>query len=365
MERAALNPQYQSSTVAHFSIKKLQFLNEQAQATQALPGFAEDPSALIELYKGMVLTRCFDTKAVNLQRTGKLGTFPSSLGQEAIMVGTGKALQANDVFCPYYRDQGTLIQRGIALSKILSYWGGDERGSDFNASREDLPVCVPIATQLLHAAGVAYAIKLRRQPRAVATMIGDGGTSKGDFFEALNVSGVWHLPLVIIINNNQWAISAPNHVQTVTETLAQKAIAAGIEGIQVDGNDVIAVQAAVSDALIKARTGGGATLIEALSYRLCDHTTADDATRYGDKAALEKAWEIEPIARLRTYLHAQNLWDKEKEFALQKECTATVEAAVAEYLATPPQALTSMLDYLYEELPDALQEQRDILESMT
>jgi len=364
MERGALNPHYQSSLAAHFDIKKLQFINESAEATQTLPEFAQDPKSLIELYKAMSFLRSFDTKAVNLQRTGKMGTFPSSLGQEAIMVGVGAAMQTDDVYCPYYRDQGVLFQRGITPSKILSYWGGDERGSDFNASREDLPLCVPIATQLLHAAGVAYAIKLRKQARAVATMCGDGGTSKGDFFEAMNISGVWHLPLVIVINNNQWAISAPNHVQTITPTFAQKAIAAGIEGIQVDGNDVVAVRALVSDALTKARTGGGATLIEAVSYRLCDHTTADDATRYGDKLALEKAWGIEPIARLRNYLHAKGLWDKEKEFALQKECSTQIEATVAEYQAIALQKPTSMLDYLYETLPDALQEQYDILEGM-
>ncbi len=361
MDHSALNPVYQSSAVAHFTIKKLQFLNSEAELTQALPAFAQDPSALLELYRGMVLTRTLDTKAVNLQRTGKMGTFPSSQGQEAIMVGVGHAMSPEDLFCPYYRDQGTLIQRGIAMSKILSYWGGDERGSDFNASREDFPVCIPISGQLLHAAGAAYAIKYRHQKRAVVTLCGDGGTSKGDFFEALNLSGVWHLPLVVVINNNQWAISVPRQAQSSTETLAQKAIAAGIEGLQVDGNDVIAVRAAVTDAIAKARTGGGATVIEALSYRLCDHTTADDAGRYSSKAQLEKAWELEPIARLRTYLHAQGLWDKEKEFALQKECSAEVEAAVAEYLSLSPQPATAMLDYLYAELPDALQEQYDLL----
>ncbi len=363
MEPSTISRKYQTTTIADFKIQKLQFINAAAEATQTLPEFAQKPDELIKLYRGMVLTRSFDQKAINLQRTGKMGTYPSSLGQEAVTVGMGAALQDDDVFCPYYRDQGAFIQRGLSPAKILAYWGGDERGSDFDTHREDLPLCVPIATQLLHAAGVAYAIKYRKQSRAVLTICGDGGTSKGDFFETLNISGVWHLPLVIVINNNQWAISAPNHVQTNTASLAQKAIAAGIEGLQVDGNDIVAVHTAVSNALEKARHGGGATLIEALTYRLCDHTTADDATRYGDKEGLARAWEIEPIARLRTYLHNQGAWDKEKEFALQKECSLQIEAAVAEYLALPPQALTAMLDYLYQDLPDALQEQRDILEA--
>ena len=364
MESSRISRNYQTSAVADFTIHKLQFLNEQAEATQILPDYAQDSAHLLALYRGMVLTRTLDQKAINLQRTGKMGTFPSSLGQEAVTVGMGAALHETDVFCPYYRDQGAFLQRGISASKVFTYWGGDERGSDFNVQREDFPICIPIASQLLHAAGVAYAIKYRQQKRAVLTICGDGGTSKGDFFEALNLSGVWHLPMVVVINNNQWAISAPNCVQTNTATLAQKAIAAGIEALQVDGNDIIAVHTAVSHALEKARNGGGATLIEALTYRLCDHTTADDATRYGDKQQLEKAWEIEPIARLRTYLHNQGLWDKEKEFALQKDCATEVEAAVAEYLALPPQAPTDMLDYLYAELPDALQEQREILEKM-
>ncbi len=362
MERKALNPDYQSTEVAEFNIKKLQFINEKAEATQMLPSLMKNPETLKELYRSMVLTRTLDTKAVNLQRTGKMGTYPSSLGQEAISVGMGHAMNADDVFCPYYRDQGTFILRGIAISKILAYWGGDERGSDFNASREDFPIAIPIASQLLHAAGVAYAIKLRKQQRAVVTICGDGGTSKGDFFEALNVSGAWNLPVVLVINNNQWAISAPNKTQTATQTLAQKAIAAGIEGFQVDGNDVIAVRTAVADAIAKARAGGGATLIEAITYRLCDHTTADDASRYSSPELLEAAWKIEPIARLRDYMHAQGFWDKEQEHILQKECSTQIEESVAEYLATPLQNPTAMFDYLYSELPLALQEQKDILE---
>lgn len=340
----------------------LQYLNPEGELQQAPPGFAT-PDTLKYLYYRMHLLRELDDRAVKLQRTGKMGTYPAARGQEAIGVGSGSALQANDVICPYYRDQGVLLQHGVSIAEILQYWGGDERGSDFQASsaREDFPIAVPIATQFLHATGIAYAMKLRRQARAVLTAGGDGSTSKGDFYEALNVAGAWQLPVVFVINNNQWAISVPRQAQTHCETLAQKAIAGGFEGIQVDGNDVIAMRDATEQALDKARQGGGPTLIEALSYRLCDHTTADDASRYENQADREQAQAAEPIKRLREYLIAQNLWSTDDETALQTRCHNEIKQAVAEYQAVPPGKPTDMLNHLYANLPDALLDQYDIL----
>lgn len=345
------------STVAQFSIDYVQYMNEHGELTQPLPPFAQNPENLIDLYRWMSLVRTFDAKAVALQRTGKLGTFPASLGQEAVSVAMGKALHKTDVFAPYYRDQGTFMMRGIKPSLIFAYWGGDERGNDFNDAKEDLPICVPIATQMLHAAGIAMAIKYRKQKRAVITICGDGGTSEGDFYEAINCAGLYNLPLVFVINNNQWAISVSRKNQTSTPTLAQKAIAGGFEGIQVDGNDVIAVHDVMSKALDKARNGGGPTLIEAITYRLCDHTTADDAKRYIDKLEIEEAWKLEPISRLRNYLVKQNLWSAAQEETLQADCVAQIGVAVDEYLNMPPQATTSVIDYMFEKLPAAYQEQ--------
>jgi 2-oxoisovalerate dehydrogenase E1 component alpha subunit len=305
----------------------------------------------------MVLTRVFDTKAIALQRTGKLGTFASSVGQEAIGVGVAGAMRADDVLFPSYRDHGAQLLRGVTMTESLLYWGGDERGSDFSAARNDFPNCVPIGTQVCHAAGAAYAFLLRREPRVAVSIFGDGGTSKGDFYEAMNLAGIWQVPLVLVINNNQWAISVPRSRQTAARTLAQKAIAAGIEGRQVDGNDVIAVHQVVLEALDKARRGDGPALIEALSYRLGDHTTADDATRYRDPDVVSKQWECEPLLRLRKYLMRMRVWDKAQEEQLGKACYAQVEQAVQAYLAIPPPGTSAMFDHLYATLPQAMQEQ--------
>ena len=334
------------------------FLDRDGQLVAPPPGFAQDGSDLLPLYRAMVLTRTFDEKAVALQRTGRLGTYPSSLGQEAVTVGIGSAMRPEDVLLPSFREQGAQLWRGVGMAELLLYWGGDERGSDFAGPREDFPLCMPVASHALHAAGVALAFKLRGEERAAVCVMGDGGTSKGDFYEALNLAGVWQLPVVFVINNNQWAISVPRTAQTAAETLAQKGIAAGVEGIQVDGNDVIAVRDTVEQALAKARSGGGATLIEALTYRLGDHTTADDACRYRDDAAVSEHWKGEPVGRLRRYLTQLGAWTRDDEERLLADCRVRVEQAVADYLAMPPEGPAAMFDHLYAALPDDLAEQR-------
>ncbi len=273
------------SPIAKFEIFYHQILNQEGQILQSLPSFAT-PKQLIELYRMMVKTRTFDAKAITLQRTGKLGTYASTLGQEAIGVGIGAAMKSEDLLCPYYREYGAQMMRGVSMVELLLYWGGDEQGSNFKHQPLDFPICVPIASQTLYAAGVATAFKLKKESRAVVAVVGDGGTSRGDFYEAMNVAGVWKLPIVFVINNNGWAISVPTKTQTATKTLAQKGIAAGIYCEQVDGNDVIAVQQAVMQALEKARQKGESSVIEALTYRMCDHTTADDAKRYRDQNEL-------------------------------------------------------------------------------
>ncbi len=345
--------------IATFDINYLQYLDEKSQVVQDLPEFASNNKMLIELYHKMVMVRVFDAKAVALQRTGKMGTFPASRGQEAVGVGIGHALHDEDVFVPYYRDQAIMFQRGVSMAEIYMYWGGFERGSDYACGNKDFPICIPIATQCLHAAGAAFAMKHRKQKNAVLMTIGDGGTSKGDFYEAMNVAGAWQLPLVFVVNNNQWAISVPRKIQTAAQTIAQKAIATGFDGLQVDGNDVIAVRHAVDQALENARAGKGPTLIEAVTFRSCDHTTADDMTRYIDKKEIDDAWKKEPVARLRNYLHAQGAWDENAEKKLLGEAKRQVEAAVETYLKTESEPPTAMFDHLYAELPDALVSQRN------
>lgn len=347
------------TTVAKFEIRHVQFLDEHGKPVQPLPAFARDAKDLIPLYRWMVLMRAYDAKAVALQRTGQLGTFASLLGQEAINAGVGAAMRPEDVFLMTYRENGAQLMRGVTLTEFFVYWGGDERGSDFAGPRRDFPICVTIAAHATHAVGVAYAMKLRREPRVAVCALGDGASSKGDFYEGLNAAGVWHLPLVFVVTDNQWAISVPRERQTHAQTLAQKAIAAGIEGVQVDGNDVIAVRHAMEEALAKARAGGGPTLIEALTYRLSDHTTADDASRYRSPDEVAAAWKREPVLRLRNHLIDCGVWSKEKEEGLLRECNEEVQAAAQAYLDTPAPGVEQIFDHLYAKLPAALEKQRD------
>lgn len=340
------------------------FIDHQGHLVAPLPSWAES-HMLQQFYRDMVMTRAYDNKAVALQRTGKLGTYPSHLGSEAFGIGIGHALKPSDVFIPYYRDMPAMWVRGIGMEKNLQYWGGDERGSDFYPPDKvhcaDLPFCVPIATQCTHAVGVASALKIQGNHHAALVTCGDGATSKGDFLESINCAGVWHLPLVFVVNNNQWAISVPRQLQCAADLLSEKAKGAGIPGITVDGNDVVAVYDAVKTALERARRGKGATLIEAISYRLSDHTTADDASRYRSADELQQAWQYEPIKRLQAYLTAQGLWDEEREQQWLAHCKQQVEQAVQNYLSLVPQAPESAFDYLYERLPSELQAQRDHL----
>lgn len=336
-------------------------LDPQGQLSLQAPAALRDPALWCRAYAHMRLTRRFDQRAFHLQRTGQLGTYASCLGQEAISTGIGLAMRTEDVFAPYYRDQAAQLLRGVTMTEILRFWGGDEGGSDFSGPHEDLPNCVPIANQISHAAGIAAAFRLRQQKRAVLATCGDGATSRGDFYEALNLAGVWHLPLVLVINNNQWAISVPLSAQTACKTLAQKAVAAGIPGIRVDGNDVLAVLAAVSEALERARAGKGPTLIEAITYRLCDHTTADDMSRYADPVQREKAEALEPLKRLRLLLENENIWTQAREDEQEKIHQAAIDTAAAAWLALPPANPADMFDFLFAEMPDELQEQKKIL----
>ncbi len=344
--------------IARFEVRRRSYLAPDGTLLRPLPDFASDIPTLLALYRGMVLTRAFDLKAVSLQRTGRLGTYAVSLGQEAVSVGVASAMRAEDVLLPSYRDNGTLLWRGTKMEEILLFWGGDERGNLSSGPAHDFPYCIPVGSQAPQAAGVAYAFKLRKEPRVAVCLFGDGATSKGDVWEAMNFAGVHKLPLLFVANNNQWAISVPLKLQTASQTLAQKAIAAGFIGEQVDGNDVIAVRAAAEEAIAQARAGAGPRLIEALTYRLSDHTTADDAARYRPPEEVQARWKEEPIARLRAYLVSQKAWGKAQEEGLATECQKEIEAAIERYLASSPRAPETMFDHLYAELPRSYASQR-------
>jgi 2-oxoisovalerate dehydrogenase E1 component alpha subunit len=348
--------------IAKFAVRRRAYIAPDGALLRDLPDFASDQELVVSLYRAMVLARTFDLKAVSLQRTGRLGTYATSLGQEAVAVGLASAMRPEDTLLPSYRDNAALLWRGVTMEEILLFWGGDERGNHWSGPTHDFPFCIPVGSQAPHAAGVAYSFKYRKEARVAVCILGDGATSKGDVWEAMNFAGIWKLPVVFVVNNNQWAISVPLKLQTATQTLAQKAIAAGFCGEQVDGNDVVAVRAAVDVAIAAARAGEGPRLIEAVTYRLGDHTTADDASRYRLAEEVQERWKEEPIARLRTYLVSRMSWNKAEEEKVTHECEERVDAAIKRYLAIGPRPPETMFDHLYARLPSAYAGQRKEIE---
>lgn len=345
--------------IAEFSVDYTGYLDEDGSPLRLLPETLSHRDVLEKLYRSMQLTRVFDSKALELQRTGRLGTYASSLGQEGVAVGVAYAMRQDDVLVPSFREHGAQLLRGVTPLELFLYWGGDERGSDFRGPREDFPVSVTVGGHAPHAAGVAMAFQLRAEDRVAVCVFGDGASSKGDVYEAMNVAGVRQLPLVFVVTNNQWAISTPRSRQSGAETLAQKAIAAGFQGRQVDGNDVIAVAQVMGEALATARTGGGPTLIECITYRLADHTTSDDARRYREESEVAR-WRVrDPLLRLRTYLADSHAWSEQDEEALAAELQESIETAAEQYLNTPPQDAAAMFDYMFETLPAELSRQRN------
>jgi len=320
-----------------------------------MPDLADEQ--IVELYRDMVKMRAYDDKALKLQRQGRMGTWPPIKGQEAIQAGVGRAMTKEDWLIPAFREHGLMLLKGIPGHMIYAYWAGDERGSCFPEDVRCFPVAVPVGSQWQHGTGVGLSLKLSGEKAAAVVFGGDGSTSEGDFHEALNCAGVYNVPTVFVIQNNQWAISVPLHRQTAAATLAQKAHAYGIPGVQVDGNDIFAVWSAAVEALDRARRGDGPTLIEAVTYRLGDHTTADDASRYRDDEEVE-AWRArDPISRLRLYLDGAGLWNDELESQLAAEVHAWVDEQVQALEAMPPHSPEDLFKYMYAEIPPHLSEQ--------
>ena len=341
----------------NFTVDYLQILDEEGNADENLMPNISD-SDIIKLYEVMSLVRGFDTKAFALQRQGRLGTYAPVIGQEASQVGTAFAINNNDWIFPTFRENGVLITRGYPMHMILQYWGGDERGQKCPVDMNIFPIAVPVSTQIPHAVGAAWASKLKGDGTATLCYLGDGATSKGDFHEALNFAGVFKVPCVFIVQNNQWAISLSRKKQTSSETLAQKAIAYGFEGIQVDGNDILAVYKEAKEALEKARDGKGPTLIECHTYRIADHTTSDDAKRYR-KAEEVEAWKKkDPIIRLQKFLMKRNLWTKNYEEKLQQRITQQIDKAVLSYESLAAAKPEEIFDYTYSKKPRKLEEQK-------
>jgi pyruvate dehydrogenase E1 component alpha subunit len=330
--------------LATFTTRRLSILDENGQADESLIlPYADDE--LIRAYELMVLARTFDERALSLQREGRLGTYPPIRGQEAAQVGSALALAPEDWVFPAFREMGVFLALGYPIAQLFQYWAGDERGQRAPERLNIFPVCVGVGAQITHAVGAAMAARYRKDPVAVVAYFGDGATSKGDFHEGFNMAGLFRPPVVFICQNNQWAISIPVAGQTASGSLAQKAIAYGFEGIQVDGNDLFAVHRATKEALDKARSGGGPTFIECLTYRMADHTTADDAARYRSPEAVA-AWAArDPILRLERFLAPRSFWSETFRADVRARATAAIDGAVAAMEAIPPPTVAEMFGY--------------------
>lgn len=318
---------------------------------------------LLKLYRFMVLGRRFDERMLQLQRQGRIGTFAPIKGQEASQLGAVAALEPRDWMVPCFRETAAQLWRGIPMESVLLYFGGYDEGGRVADDQRDLPVAIPVASQLLHAVGLAWAAKYRRTDEVAMTFFGDGATSEGDFHEALNFAAVYQTPTVFVCQNNQWAISIPRSKQTRSRTLAQKALAYEVPGIQVDGNDVLAVYVAAKEAVERARSGGGPTLMECVTYRMAMHTTADDPTRYRSEEEVLEWARKDPIARFEKYLTDKGLLNAEKIEEAASAADASIQEAVRRY-----EALTQtlgdplqMFDHHFQELPPTLREQKEEL----
>jgi len=318
---------------------------------------------LVAVMAEMVKARVANGRFFSLQRQGRAGTYAPIEGQEAVVVGTAAALDpARDWVLPQYREAVALGRYGPEVLKTYAlYQRGHPAGGHFPAPVRVFPIQISLAAQIPHALGLAWAMQLKGETGVACVFFGDGASSEGDFYEAGNFAGVLRAPVLFLCVNNGWAISVPRETQSHAQTLAQKAIAAGIEGEQVDGNDLIAVHDVLERALGKARRGGGPHVVEALTYRMHDHTTADDARRYRSADELESRRALDPIERVRKHLVSAGAWTEPDEELLRADLGAQIEQAVKEYLATEAPAPESMFDHLFAQLPSALEPQRDEL----
>jgi pyruvate dehydrogenase E1 component alpha subunit len=344
--------------IEKFSVSYLQILDEKGNVDKELePKLSADD--LIRLYRGMILGREIDQRMLKLQRQGRIGTFGPCTGQEAAHVAPAFAMTDKDWFVGAFREVGGRLMRGEPTLNSLLFHNGYEEGNRVPDGKRILPISIIVGAQTLHAVGIAYAMQYRgEKDSAVVTFFGDGATSQGDVHEAMNFAGVWKAPVVFICQNNQWAISIPRSKQTHSKTLAQKAIAYGIPGIQVDGNDALAMYRATKDALDRAHAGEGPTFIEAVTYRMMMHTTADDPTKYRSDAEVEEWRTRDPLLRFRIYLEKKGIWDDAKQKKLDEEIKNEVDATVKEFEAMKDFKPDAPFDFVFGTRHDEIEEQR-------
>lgn len=320
-----------------------------------LPEIAD--KTLVKAYKDMLFARTADLMTVSYQRQGRIFTYPPNLGQEAISGAVAQIMRNEDWLVPAFREMGAYLAKGASLKELFLYYMGNEDACKFEKANNMVPFAVPIASQLLHATGIGYEVKLNQKKQVVYTFVGDGGTSEGDFHEAVNFAGVWNVPVIFIVQNNQYGISTPTSVQTASESIAIKSVAYGIKGIQVDGNDFFAMYAAVKEAHEHALAGNGPVLIEAVTYRKGAHTTSDDPTKYRTKEEEEEWGKTDPLTRLKAYLNDHNLVDFEEE-KLIAEYKKEVDRQFIAAENYTPYPVEDVFKYQFVDMPEDLQEQQ-------
>lgn len=348
-------------TVFQTTIENISILDEHGAFDESLGKDLIPDADVVRLYEHMTRCRYLDEVAFKLQRSGRMGTYPENRGQEATSLGAAYALRKDDWLVPCYRENAGLYWRGLPMEYVLLHWMGDERGNAIPADLCITPLAIPIGTQMLHATGLAWGAKYRGEDRLACTFFGDGASSEGDFHEAANFAANLDLPVIFFCQNNGWAISVPSRIQCSAPTVAQRGLAYGMDCIQVDGNDIFAVVYAVRHAAERARTNKRPTFIEAVTYRLGDHTTADDARRYRDVEEVESWKAKDPLLRLHKYIVDRGLWDDAKQEALEEVSKKEVHAAVkrAEEIDAPTS--NDIFDHMYAELPGHLKTQRTTL----
>ena len=332
-------------------------IDADGRPTSADPAQLPEPGVLLELFRLMSLGRRFDAQATALTKQGRLAVYPSSRGQEACQVGAVTALAERDWLFPTYRDSVALVSRGINPVEVLTLLRGDWHCGYDPYLHRTAPQCTPLATNTLHAVGVAHAARLAAEDTVALVMVGDGATSEGDTHEALNIAAVWQAPVVFLVQNNGYAISVPLSKQTRAQTLAHKGIGYGMPGVLVDGNDAAMVHVAVTEAIERARSGGGPTLIEALTYRIEAHTNADDASRYRQEAEVASWLARDPISRLQTYLTEQGLLDADAIAAIAEDGEARAARLRSAMNADPALDPADLFAHVYTEPTAALRNQ--------
>lgn len=336
--------------------KMFQIMNEKSEIVKEeyMPELSDDD--LRFLHRTMRLSRVIDNRALSLQRQGRMLTYAPNLGQEATQVGSAFAFRKTDWAAVAFRELGVYLIKGVPIAKSLQYWYGNEWGSHFEEEYHILPVSIPISSQYLHATGIAMATRFRGEDDAVIAYTGDGGTSEGDFHEALNFAAVFKAPIVFVIQNNQYAISVPRSKQTMSENLAMKSVAYGMKGILVDGNDIFAMIQATREALAYAREHGP-VLIEAYTYRMGAHTTSDDPTKYRADEEVVEWSEKDPITRLEHYMEHKGLWKEEDLEPLVEELDQEVVKAYQSIEHTSDTEIEDIFKYHYEKMTPQLEEQ--------